>query len=103
MKSNHFKYIAIAVSLMVSVITVYAQPKQLTLQDAVQLATENNPELKVSQKEIEKSAQQKVVARSLFLPSVNAVAAANHYFQLTPFFGFGENSTEGKIPYGRFG
>ncbi|MBA4144987.1 MAG: hypothetical protein C0523_04430 [Cytophaga sp.] len=101
--NNYIKYIAMAVSLVVSVSTVYAQPKQLTLQEAVKLATENNPELKISQKEIEKSAQQKVVARSLFLPTVNAVAAANHYFQLTPFFGFGENSAEGKIPYGRFG
>lgn len=82
----------------------YAQPKSLTLKEAVELARQNNPELQASALEVSKSQQQKVLSRSLLLPSVNAVAQANHYFQLPPFFGFGGvPSAEGKIPYGRFG
>jgi outer membrane protein TolC len=83
---------------------VYSQPKQLSLKDAVTLASENNPELKASELEVSKSLQQRVVSRALILPSVNVVAQANHYFQLPPFFGFGATTpSEGKIPYGRFG
>jgi outer membrane protein TolC len=75
----------------------------LTLQDAVDLALEKNPEVAASNLELEKSRQQKIISRSLFLPSVNVGAQANHYFQLNPFFGFGETTPDGKIPYGRFG
>jgi outer membrane protein TolC len=67
------------------------------------LALTSNPELKSSSLEVDKAAQGKVIARSLFLPSVYAGAQANHYFQLPAFFGFGENAEGSKIPYGRFG
>ena len=40
----------------------------LSLQDAVNLALEKNPEIAASNLELEKSKQQKVISRSLFLP-----------------------------------
>ncbi len=95
------KYYIFSLALLVSFSQSGAQ--QLTLNDAITLAQANNPELKSSQLEIEKAGQQKVIARSLFLPSVSAGAQANHYFMLPAFFGFGETNEAGKIPYGRFG
>jgi outer membrane protein TolC len=77
--------------------------QKLSLQDALNIALSANPELRSSSLEVNKAAQEKVIARSLFLPSVYAGAQANHYFQLPAFFGFGENSEGTKIPYGRFG
>src|SRR4051812_13556236 len=78
--------------------------QDLSLQDALTIALSSNAELKSTSVEIKKAEQQKVIARSLFLPSVNAGALANHYFQLPAFFGFGNNNSDGnKIPYGRFG
>ncbi|MBA4057850.1 MAG: hypothetical protein C0490_24250, partial [Marivirga sp.] len=68
-------------------LTAAAQHK-LSLQDAVTLAAKNNPEIAASVLETEKAKQQKIIARSLFLPSIHAAAQANHYFQLNPFFGF---------------
>ncbi len=90
--------------LLIFSIRMQAQQK-LTLSQAVELAKTNNPEIKVSNLDVERSRQQKVISRSLFLPTVNGVAQANHFFQLTPFFGFGstDSPTEEKIPYGRFG
>jgi hypothetical protein len=64
----------------------------------VTLAVERNPEIAASSLELEKSRQQKIISRSLFLPSINVGAQANHYFQLNPFFGFGETTPDGKIP-----
>jgi outer membrane protein TolC len=77
--------------------------QKLSLQEAVNLAIAKNSELAATTLEVEKSRQQKIIARSLFLPSVNVGAQANHYFQLNPFFGFGETTANEKIPYGRFG
>jgi outer membrane protein TolC len=94
-------YIVFALASLVS--PVSAQQQELSLQEAITLALTSNPELKSSELEISKSQQQRIVARSLYLPTVSANAQANHYFRLTPFFGFGETTSEGKIPYGRFG
>jgi outer membrane protein TolC len=77
--------------------------QQLSLEDALALALNNNPEIKSSALEVEKAGQEKIISRSLFLPSVYAGGQVSHYFQLPAFFGFGENSEGGKIPYGRFG
>ncbi|MBT1703673.1 TolC family protein [Chryseosolibacter indicus] len=79
------------------------QGQNLSLADALTLASSNNPELKASQLEIERAQQQRTIARSFLLPSVSANALANHYFDLPAFFGFGTNAEGGKIPYGRFG
>lgn len=75
----------------------------LSMTDALSLARANNPVLKESALEIRKTGNERVIARSYFLPTVYAGAQANHYFQLPAFFGFGENTEGGKIPYGRFG
>jgi outer membrane protein TolC len=102
MKNNYIIILIIALTLIG--VSAYAQSRQLSLKDAVELATENNPELKIAVLEVSKSRQQKVISRSLVLPSVNAFGQMNHYFQLPPFFGFGTTpAPEGKIPYGRFG
>jgi outer membrane protein TolC len=82
---------------------VDAQQK-LSLQESVTLAEQQNPEIAISKLEIEKAKQQRVISRSLFLPSIGASAQLAHYFQRNPFFGFGEStSSSSKIPYGRFG
>lgn len=81
---------------------LHAQEK-LSLENALRIARENNPELRQRSLEIDKVLQERVIARSLFLPSVYAGAQANHYFQRPVFFGFGENNEEGRIPYGRLG
>ncbi|WP_276374794.1 TolC family protein [Chryseolinea sp. H1M3-3] len=96
------KYILLALAFGAFTPNVKAQQK-LSLQEAVNLAVDQNPEILARDLEIEKSRQQKIVSRSLFLPSVNLSAQANHYFRLNPFFGFGESAADGKIPYGRFG
>ena len=100
MKST--KYIVPFLAGLFFLADVVAQ-QQLSLQEALILALDNNPELKQSSLEMRKAAEQKVIARSLFLPSIYAGAQANHYFQLPAFFGLGENSEGGKIPFGRFG
>ena len=94
-------FIASAVGVL-SLQQLNAQHK-LSLQESVTLAEQHNPEIGISKFEIEKSRQQRVVARSLFLPTVAASGQLAHYFQLNPFFGFGEATPTGKIPYGRFG
>ncbi len=75
----------------------------LSMTEALSLARANNPVLKQNALEIKKTSSDRVIARSLFLPTVYAGAQANHYFQLPAFFGFGDNAEGGKIPYGRFG
>lgn len=97
------KHIFMVLALGASIAPAAWAQQKLSLQEAVNLAITKNSELAASSLEVEKSRQQKIVARSLFLPSVNVGAQANHYFQLNPFFGFGENSPDGKINYGRFG
>ncbi|HEY9048258.1 MAG TPA: TolC family protein [Ohtaekwangia sp.] len=105
MKSQHIKSIYIPVVLLALLLTsgAQAQQQQLSLENAITLAKSSNPEILVSTLEVEKAKQQRVVSRSLLLPTVNATAAANHYFQLPAFFGFGETTEGGKVPYGRFG
>jgi outer membrane protein TolC len=97
-------YAAYALTFLLSLfsITGYAQ-QTLSLSEVMSLANANNKELKAAQLEIEKADQQRVIARSAFLPTINLNAQANHYFQLQPFFGFGENTEQDKIPFGRFG
>ena len=95
----------IALSIVVGIISILParSQQQLSLQDAVDLALHRNPEIAATNLEVEKAQQQKVISRSLFLPSISLAAQANHYFKVTPFFGFGESSPGDKIPYGRLG
>lgn len=101
MKSIKYSLLYILV-LIASAHAGYAQ-KTLSLNEVLSLAKANNRELKASQLEIEKANQQKVIARSAFLPTVSLNAQANHYFKLPPFFGFEDTGEQDKIPYGRFG
>lgn len=96
---KHFKYILFVLLTW----SLESQSQDLSLEDALSLARQNNPELKASQLEIEKANHGRTIARSLFLPTITANAQMNHYFTLPPFFGFGETGENGKIPYGRFG
>lgn len=89
--------------LCVTIGRVGAQTQTLTLQEAVSLAWQNNPEVKVSNLELSKSLQEKRIAQSLYLPNVNVGAQMNHFFQLTPFFGIGGENQDGKVSYARFG
>ncbi|HEU5292064.1 MAG TPA: TolC family protein [Cyclobacteriaceae bacterium] len=93
------------VSLSLFSINSYSQRTQqtLSLSEVMSLANANNRELKAAQLEIERADQQRVIARSAFLPTISLNAQANHYFQLPAFFGFGENPEQDKISYGRFG
>ncbi len=95
--------LTLVIALSISLAHMANAQQKLSLQEAVDLAVTKNPEVVASQLEVEKARQQKVISRSLFLPSVNLAAQANHYFSLTPFFGFGESASQDKIPYGRFG
>lgn len=97
------KFISLGFVFSVFIMLTAKAQQKLSLQEAVTLAAQRNPEIEASTLEIEKSKHQKTIARSLFLPSVSASAQVNHYFQLNPFFGFGETTPGGKIPYGRFG
>ncbi|HEU5147991.1 MAG TPA: TolC family protein [Chryseosolibacter sp.] len=96
------KYI-VQVTLALLLMAELRAQDQLSISEALSLALVNNPELKQSALEIRQAHEEKVIARSLFLPTVYAGAQANHYFRLPAFFGFGENTEGGKIPYGRFG
>jgi outer membrane protein TolC len=99
----NIKYIALTLAVGIISILPARSQQQLSLQDAVDLALTRNPEIAATHLEVEKAQQQKIISRSLFLPSVSLAAQANHYFKVTPFFGFGESSPGDKIPYGRLG
>jgi len=96
------KHIALTLLLVWQAESAIGQ-QALSLQQAIQLASEYNPEIQAGKLEVDKSVQGQVIARSSLLPTVQASAQASHFFQLTPFFGFGDASSDDKIPYGRFG
>jgi len=79
--------------------------KELSLREALMMARENNREIKIARLDIDRSGQDKIVAKSLILPSAGLGAQVDHYFKLPPFFGFGNvgNGQGNKIPYGRYG
>ncbi len=82
----------------------HAQPKQLSLRDALALTLANNREIKISSMDVDRSAEQLRVAKSANLPSAGVSAQLAHYFYETPFFGFtGTPASTDKIPYARFG
>ena len=79
------------------------QTRDLSLQDAVLLASQNNRTLKAGALDISIAGEQVRVAKSLSLPAAQLGAAYTHYFALPAFFGFGENGSNSKIPYSRIG
>jgi outer membrane protein TolC len=102
MNTKTIKYHLTSLLILFGVWSANAQ-HDLTLKDAVTLALSNNHQLKASELEVDKSHQQTKISRSLYLPSVYLNAQSNHYFKQTPFFGFGQEETNEKISYGRFG
>lgn len=99
---NSMKYI-LSFALAFLLISELRAQRQLSLEEAIEMARTNNPELKQRELDIKKASAGKTIARSLYLPSVYAGAQLNHYFQLPAFFGFGQNPEDEKISYGRFG
>jgi outer membrane protein TolC len=79
------------------------QEKDLGLQEAVQLAKQNNRTLKANALDISIATEQVRVAKSLSLPAAQLGAQYLHYFALPTFFGFGETGSSSKIPYARIG
>ncbi|MEJ1238976.1 TolC family protein [Chryseolinea sp. T2] len=102
MKNKIYKR-AFALVLSTTIAIAASAQQKLSLDDAVTIAKSENPMLKASALDISRSEQQRKIAQSLLLPNVTASGVVNHYFNQTPFFGFGEATTEDKIPYGRFG
>src|SRR5690606_35766998 len=100
---NLIKYIFVVAAVVSFTPPVAVAQQNISLQEAVNLAISNNPEIAARSLEVDKAAEQRIISRSLFLPSVHLAAQANHYFKLNPFFGFGESGPGDKIPYGRFG
>jgi outer membrane protein TolC len=103
MKFKKYRYIAWLFAFGITASLSAQAQQKLSLEDAVALAKAENPELKATALDISRAAQQRTIAKSLLLPNVTAAGVVNHYFQLQPFFGFGEGTTEDRIPYGRFG
>jgi outer membrane protein TolC len=81
-----------------------AQPRQLSLNQALSLTLANNREIRISSLDIDRSEQQTQVAKSAMLPSAGISAQVAHYFYETPFFGFtNTGGSNDKIPYARYG
>ena len=81
-----------------------AQPRQLSLHEAISLTLANNREIKISALDADRSQQQVQIAKSASLPTAGISAQVAHYFYETPFFGL-QNTVTGsdKISYARFG
>lgn len=79
------------------------QTRNLSLQEAVQLASQNNRTLKANALDVSIAGEQVRVAKSLSLPAAQLGAAYTHYFALPAFFGLGENGSNSKIPFSRIG
>ncbi len=96
-------------ALVFALITMFsyianAQPRQLSLREALSLTLANNREIKISTLDVEKSLQQVQVAKSAGLPAAGISAQVSHYFYEAPFFGIGSTGgSSDKIPYDRFG
>jgi outer membrane protein TolC len=81
-----------------------AQPRPLSMKEALTLTLLNNRDIKISSLDIDRAEQQTLVAKSAGLPSAAISAQVSHYFYEAPFFGFSTTgSTADKIPYARFG
>ncbi len=100
-----FIYVIALVSpvILVSYVT-YAQPRYLSLNQALDITLTNNREIKIISLDVDRSGQMIQVAKSASLPSAGIGLQVDHYFNETPFFGFiGTGSSSDKIPYSRFG
>jgi outer membrane protein TolC len=81
-----------------------AQPRQLSLSQALSLTLANNREIKISSLDVDRSQQQIRLAKSAGLPTAGISAQLSHYFYESPFFGIGNTTgSSDKISYDRFG
>jgi outer membrane protein TolC len=81
-----------------------AQPKPLSLKEALSLTLANNREIRIGSLDVDRSEQLTRVAKSATLPSAGVSAQLYHYFYEPPFFGIGNNViSSDKISYDRFG
>jgi len=81
-----------------------AQPKRLSLKEALGLTLANNREIRISSLDVDRSEQLTQVAKSASLPSAGVSAQLYHYFYEAPFFGIGNTGgSSDKISYDRFG
>lgn len=104
MRNSSLQYILLsAIIASGSLKSTAQQARSLSLQDAVQLATQNNRTLKANALDVSIAGEQVRVAKSLSLPAAQLGAQYAHYFALPAFFGLGENGSGKKIPYSRIG
>lgn len=104
MRASFFLHYVILTALIAVPFAGAAQEaRHISLTEAVQLAKQNNRTLKADALDISIAGEQVREAKSLSLPSAHLGAQYMHYFLLPAFFGFGENGTDGKIPYSRIG
>ena len=81
-----------------------AQPRQLSLKEALNLTLSNNREIRISALDVDRSEQLTQIAKSATLPTAGISAQVYHYFYEVPFFGIGNNAgSSNKISYDRFG
>ena len=81
-----------------------AQPRKLSLKEALNLTLTNNREIKISSLDVDRSEQLTQVAKSASLPTAGVSAQIYHYFYEAPFFGIGgTGGSTDKISYDRFG
>jgi outer membrane protein TolC len=81
--------------------------KSLSLDEALSLALQSNRDIKIAGIDVARAQEEKLVAKSMSLPSAGISGEADHFFSPPVFFGFGSSNGNGssgdKIPYGRFG
>ncbi|MBV4357451.1 TolC family protein [Pinibacter aurantiacus] len=106
----HFKYLVYTLLLFIALCSISyvasaQQPgvQRLSIKDAVSMAVQHNREIKISSLDISKAQEGSKIARSKYLPVVGVTAQVSHYFSQPIFFGLGNNGTDDKIPYSRFG
>ena len=66
----------------------YAQPKQLSLQQALSLTLANNRNIRISALDVDRAEQQTRVAKAATLLAAGISAQSNDYFNEAPFVGF---------------
>ena len=77
----------IILCLLLSAVSLFGQEMRLSVQDCIDMALENNIELKNSQLEIDKAKATKKEAQTAYLPTVTAQAVA--FDALNPMISFG--------------
>ena len=77
----------IILSLLLTISAFAQEPHRLSVQDCIEMALENNIELKNSQLEIDKARATKNEARAEYFPTVSAQAVA--FDALNPMLTFG--------------